>query len=123
MKHFYHQTFLFWIITKFLFAIAGIGSFFSVLRMLGSLQTFNLLANLVVLIYALLLAYSAYADLRSQKPNVFLRIITGSISLILGVSIFGLMIMHHTQTSILALLLSFWLIFLGIYEWMLVERS
>lgn len=123
MKHFYHQTYLFWVITKFLFAIAGIGSFFSILRILDSLHNFNLIANLVLLIYALLLAFSAYADLRSQKPIALIRIITGSISIILGISILGLIIMNLTQNPILAFLLSFWVILLGIYEWMQVERS
>ncbi len=123
MKHFYHQTFLFWVITKFLFAIAGIGSFFSMLRMFDSFEKFNVIANLVILIYALFLAYSAYSDIRSEKPNAFIRIVTGSISEIVGLSIFGLIVMNHTKNPLIAFLLSFWIILLGIYEWMQVERT
>ena len=122
MKYFYHQTYLFWVITKFLIALAGIGSFFSILTMVPVGETFSFLANISIFLYALLLAYSAYADIRSVKPNRGIRIITGSFSIILGFSIIGLISLSITRNPLLAFLLSLWMLLLGIYEWMLVER-
>lgn len=123
MKHFYYQTFLFWVITKFLFAIAGIGSFFNLMQKFDTFEKFNVIVNLVILIYALLLAYSAYSDIRSEKPNAFIRIITGSISSIIGLSILVLILMNLTKNPLIAFLLSIWVILLGIYEWIQVERT
>lgn len=123
MKHFYHQTFLFWIITKFLLAIAGLGCIYSMLTLDTGIQSFEFTANSVILLYCLLLGYSGYSDIRSLKPNPKIRTLTGTISVIIGVSIIVLISMNITRNALVAFLLAIWLFLLGIYEWMQVERN
>lgn len=122
MKHFFYQTFLFWVITKFLFAIAGLGSIYSLVTIDTGLQSFEFIANLIIVLYSILLGFSAYADIRSLKPNSGVRTISGAISIIIGVSIIVLIIMNITKNPPVAFLLALWLFLLGIYEWMQIER-
>jgi hypothetical protein len=123
MKHFYHQTFLFWVITKFLLAIAGLGSVYSILTLHTGFQSFEFIANVVILLYCMLLGYSGYSDIRSLKPNPGIRTLTGTISVIVGVSVIALIFLNVTRNSAVAFLLAIWLFLLGIYEWMQVERK
>ncbi|MEN9337683.1 MAG: hypothetical protein RLZZ500_2670 [Bacteroidota bacterium] len=123
MKHFYHQTFLFWVITKFLLAIAGLGSIYSILTLNTGFQSFEFIANVVILLYCMLLGYSGYSDIRSLKPNPGIRTLTGTISVIVGFSIIALIFLNVTRNPAVAFLLAIWLFLLGIYEWMQVERN
>ena len=123
MKHFYHQTFLFWIITKFLLAIAGLGSMYSLFTLETGIQSFEFIANLVILMYCMLLGYSGYSDIRSLKPNPSIRTLTGAISVIIGMAIIALIVLNITRNGFVAFLLALWLFLLGIYEWMQVERD
>lgn len=123
MKHFFLQTHLFWILTKFMLAIAGIGGFISMWSLGIFRDHFTLMANGLLVVYGILLGYSGYADIRSIPPNTVIRLITGTLSVVSGLTLLLLIFLQHVRNPLTTLLMALWVIVLGLYEWAQLVRE
>lgn len=90
MKQFYQSTYYFWIVTKFIFAIAALINAVTILG-ITDLTLTEKSANYTAVLYAVFLIFDLIFSLNGTYSK-FLKYTTGTISIILGIIIFGIII-------------------------------
>lgn len=121
MKHFFQSTYYFWIITKFVFAILA---FISAIGILGThhLTVTEKMANYVGIIYALLLILDMILSLNGNYSK-FLKYTTGSISIMLGIIIFVLLINVKVISIPVTVIFVIWIILLGLFDLLIIKKK
>ena len=120
MKAFYKSTYYFWIITKFIFAIAA---FISAIGNIGmdDLTTNEKLANYVGIIYAICLIFDLMFSLNGfyYKP---LKYFVGTVSVLLAIIIFIVLLKVNVISIPLTLFFVIWIFLLGIFDLLQTKR-
>lgn len=121
MKQFYQSTYYFWIVTKFIFAIAA---FISAIGNLGinDLTETEKITNIVGTIYAILLVLDLILSLNGNYSK-FLKYTIGSISILLGIIIFVILIKVNVISIPLTIVFVVWIILLGFFDLLVVKRK
>ena len=122
MRNFYAATYYFWAATRTLFIIAG---FISIAGVLGSykLRTEELLANLVAVLYFIIMIYNSFLDFSGNNHNKLLKYISGSISIIIGVIILILLFTVKVVSIPAAFIFIIWIVLLGLFDILLIKRK
>lgn len=121
MKQFYQSTYYFWIVTKFIFAIAA---FINAIGNLGinDLTETEKIANIVGIIYAILLVLDLILSLNGNYSK-FLKYTIGSISILLGIIIFVILTKVNVISIPLTMVFVVWIILLGFFDLLVVKRK
>lgn len=121
MKKFYQSTYYFWIVSKLLIAIGGIISSFGNLADFEYLRGEEKLANLTGVLYSILLIVDVIQTFNGKysKP---VKYTTGTISMIIGLALFLLMIYMSVISIPLTISFIAWIILMGIFDYLVVKR-
>lgn len=121
MRKFYQSTYYFWIVSKLLIAIGGIISSFGNLADFEYLRGEEKLANFIGVLYSILLIADVVMTFNGQysKP---VKYTTGTISMIIGLVLFLLMIYMSVISIPLTIAFIAWIILLGIFDYLVVKR-
>ncbi|OJV52225.1 MAG: hypothetical protein BGO31_00720 [Bacteroidetes bacterium 43-16] len=121
MRKFYQSTYYFWIISKFLMAIAGFISSISILQESNNLREEEKIANYLCLIYSILLVLDNVFSLQG-KPNRAIKYITGTISVVIGLALFILMLYMKVISIPLTIAFVILVLLMGLFDLLQVNK-
>ena len=121
MKAFYKNTYYFWIITKFILAIAV---FISAIGNLGidDLTTSEKAANYLAVLYAILLSLDLIFSLNGNYYRI-IKYFIGVISILFAIIIFIVLIKMNVISVPLTLLFSIWIFLLGLFDLLQIKKN
>jgi len=121
MKQFYQGTYYFWVVTKFIFAIAA---FISAVGNFGinDLTITEKTANYVGILYAILLIIDLILSLNGNYSK-FLKYIVGTLSIILGIIIFTILIKVNVISIPVTVFFIIWIFLLGFFDLLIIRRK
>ncbi|TCC96951.1 hypothetical protein [Pedobacter hiemivivus] len=121
MKRFYHQTYYFWLITRIIF-IAG--ALLDSGRMFGKgLETLDVFINLSIIGYLGLMIYNTVNEFRNALVSTVTKYIVGVASLVLAFVIIVIVVTHDSRLISLAGPFVIWIVLLGIFDLLILNRS
>src|SRR5258708_3375077 len=114
MKNFFLQTYYFWMITRFAFIAAVVIDL--VILFPQALNGGEALLDFAALGYIGLMVYNTVIELQNKTRRPIPKYIVGSISILLAIVIFLLVISYSSANLLLALFFVPWITFLGIFD-------
>ncbi|TCC90225.1 hypothetical protein EZ428_13165 [Pedobacter frigiditerrae] len=121
MKHFFHRTYYFWLITRIIFiagAILDSGRMFD-----KGLDTLDVFINCSIIIYLVLMIYNTINEFRNALSSAVTKYIVGVLSLVLAVAIIVVVATHDSRLMVLATCFVIWIVLLGIFDLSILNRS
>jgi branched-subunit amino acid transport protein AzlD len=121
MKCFFHQTYYFWLITRVIFIVGAVldsGKLFS-----KGLDALDMLINVAIIGYLCLMTYNTVNEYRNSFGNSITKYIAGTLSIILGAVIVGIVLTRDSAIIALAAPFAIWIVLLGIFDLLVLNRS
>lgn len=121
MKPFFLQTYLFWIITRLLFITVII--FDAFLEFSKATNALNVLIYVGVLGYIGLMIYNTVSEFQNKTTSPVPKYIVGTISILIGILFFLLLMSYGEFNLLLVLFLVAWIILLGAFDLTIMNRQ